>query len=59
VNKTTGGDTGVGSWFRASLDVDAGFGLAPEIPPAATHIGFSFSASPWKGTIYIDRIEIQ
>ncbi len=59
VNKTTGGDSSAGSWFRASLSVDAGFVLAPDIPPAATHVGFSFSAYPWKGTIYIDRVEIK
>ncbi len=41
--------------LRASLSVDAGFVLAPDIPPAATHVGFSFRVYPWKDTIYIDR----
>lgn len=59
VNKTTGGDSSAGSWFRAGLDVDVGFTLAPEIPPAATHVGLMFGPYPWKGTIYVDRVEIQ
>ncbi len=59
VNKETGGGSTPGSWFRAAIDVDSAFWQDPDVLPAATHIGVSLSASPWKGTIYVDRVTIE
>ncbi|MBN1611770.1 MAG: hypothetical protein JW940_34370 [Polyangiaceae bacterium] len=57
-NPDTGGGEYAGSWMH--LQVDAGdFIFYPDVPPAVTHIGFHFGVGNWKGTIYMDNIQIQ
>jgi hypothetical protein len=55
VDSTTGGGPTPGSWYGVSRDL-SGLGSAID---AVTHVGFRFLVNgPWRGTIYVDYVQI-